>query len=163
MVYDPRGRGELCTNQIFSMLDGMPEGCRLENDLLGLIKAVAAKSDAGVVPPRISQDEYVRGLHGLHGEYVRGRHTRRGALAAAAIDEPDVLGLRRRRKAAEASQLMRAQAKSLMLVRRWGLKPHDVPACLDFNRETLRGQQNGVGKVITWDDRTRHCELTVGL
>ena len=84
----------------------MPEGCRLEEDLLEIIKAAAARADAGK-PARVHRDDYVAGLGCLGG----------------ATDDPDVLGLRRRRRGNEAMKQMRERARSMMLARRWVVQP----------------------------------------
>lgn len=105
--YDPARRGALRAIDIFALLDeargGMPDGCRLEEDLLMLVKFAAARRDAGETPVLITAADYVGGLGGLRSRLL----------------EPDPLGLRRRRRGSE--QGLRAKARSIMLARRWSV------------------------------------------
>jgi len=110
MMYDPRGKGWLGSTDIFHLLDALPEGCRLEEDVLAIIKAAAACADAGKAA-RVHKDDYIAGLEecGLTS----------AASAGVPSEDPDVLGLRRRRRSSDAARLMRARARSLLLARRW--------------------------------------------
>ena len=84
------------------------EGCRLEDALLALVKVAAAKLEAGQ-RVRITTAEYVARLQ--------------AACASPPSDEPDVLGLRKRRRlsgaAAEAKRVMRARARMLLFAKRF--------------------------------------------
>ena len=66
-MYDPRRVGYLGSTGIWALLSAMPEGeCRLEEDVLAIVKLAAAKADAGV-PARVTLEEYVNGLSGDGG------------------------------------------------------------------------------------------------
>ena len=104
-MYDHRHAGHLNSTDIWNVLSSLPPGtCRIEEDLLAIIKVAAAKSDAGL-PAKVTLEEYLRGLDG------------------ASTEDPDVLGLRRRRKSCDAARLFRIRAHSLELAARWA-KPH---------------------------------------
>jgi len=104
LCYDEGGVGEVSAPRIFTLLEEMPEGCRLEEDLLGLVKLAAGKTDtdeAHLRPARvaITLDEYI------HNASLS--HSNQG---------PDVLGLRRRKRT-ETARLMRERARGLMLAK----------------------------------------------
>lgn len=99
-VWDPSRKGFLSAVDIFFILEQMPEGSRLEEDLLAMIKAAAAKRESGQAV-RIECDEYVAGLSGNR------------------IDEADPLGLRRRRRQGDAARMLRARARSMLLAQQW--------------------------------------------
>jgi hypothetical protein len=99
-IYDPHRKGSLSSVDIFGLLEQVPEGSRLEEDLLALVKTAAAKRTDGV-PVRIDCDEYVAGL--------RGHRT----------EEADPLGLRKRRRHGDAARMLRARARSMLLAQQW--------------------------------------------
>ena len=106
--------------EIFQLLDSLPCGSRLEEDVLALVKAAAAKSASATAAPsssssssssakhtggcsvRISKEEYLSGLLGHRTE------------------EADPLGLRRKRRTAGgAVKMVRARARGLLLAKQW--------------------------------------------
>ena len=101
--YCPPHKGSALTaTQLFGLLETIPEGCRLEEDLLAMINLAATKRAADE-PVRITFEEYCHGL--------RGHRT----------EEADALGLRRRkRRGADLTRMMRARARSVMLAQMWG-------------------------------------------
>ena len=126
-IYCPPPREHLTSVDIFGFLNTFPEGCRLEEDLLALINLAAAKRFAGE-PVRITVDEYIDGLRGHRAE------------------EADVLGLRRRRRGSDASRMLRARARSVMLAQQWSAVPVAAGEGVAARRAGLRSSVVPVGR-----------------
>ena len=131
MMYDQQRRGALSPAELWLLVSTMPEGCRLEDDLLTIVKAATAKADRARAPSTAAAAAAPReaGLDGTaarqlsvrQDEYVDGLDR----AADPPTDEPDVLGLRRKKKPS-----LGARARSLALARRWlvpGLRTDAVP------------------------------------
>jgi len=103
--YDVERTHALAPREIFALLDKIPEGSALEDDVLGLVRRCASKLDAGEPRCEVAVAEY---------------------LADADAAEPDVLGLEAarggRRKRRGGRENLRLRARAAILAQRLGIQ-----------------------------------------
>lgn len=104
VAYDPEGMGSVKAGCIFRMLYEFPEGCRLEEDLLVIVRSAVQKQETGSLVA-VSVDEYV------------------AAVQSGQLYEADILGLRKRSRRGsqiDLSRMLRARTRAISLLHRLG-------------------------------------------
>mmetsp|Transcript_59670 Transcript_59670/g.136866 ORF Transcript_59670/g.136866 Transcript_59670/m.136866 type:complete len:261 (+) Transcript_59670:981-1763(+) len=103
-IYDTASRRQLSAIDIFSLLEHMPSGCTLEDDMLSLVQRAASKVENGE-RALVTENEYIE------------------ARMSIEVPEPDPLAIRPSTKAKRPRGAgMRCRARALMLAQQLGGK-----------------------------------------